>query len=122
MLLRGRRINLRWFKPFGVRAYVLIGPQYVEEHKLSDRQAALCYFVGLDEFQQCYLFIHGTTQRLIRSAFATFMPVTKELLADTAFDPRDSWLPDRDANPIKALHEPPLDGEDGAEGEVDDLP
>ena len=122
ILMRGRRLNLKWFRPFGMKAYVLIGPRYEAEHKLSDRQAALCYFVGLDEFNQCYLFIHGTTQRLIRSAYATFMPTDPALLNTTAFDPRDSWLPDLDADPVAALHEPRVDGEDQDEGLLDELP
>ena len=122
IILRGRRLNLKWFRPFGMKAYVLIGPRYAVEHKLSDRQAAVCYFVGLDEFHQCYLFIHGTTQRLIRSAYATFMPLDPALLNTQAFDPRDSWLPDLDADPVAALHEPRVDGEDLDDGATDDFP
>jgi hypothetical protein len=105
-----------------MRAYVLIGPRYVAEHKLSDRQAALCYFVGLDEFHQCYLFIHGTTQRLIRSAYATFMPTDPTLLSDADFDPRDSWLPDRDADPVAALNEPRLVDDHSMEGDMEEYP
>jgi hypothetical protein len=106
VLFRGRRVNLQWFRPFGVRAYVMILPKYVREHKLSGNQAALCYFVGLDEFQNCFLFIHAETERLIRSVYARFEPIdpaTLSALDSESAALRESWLPDSSALPVEVV-------------------
>jgi hypothetical protein len=61
----------------------------------------------LDEFQNCYLFIHAVTERLIRSVFARFEPVDPATLSAQDLDSaalRDNWLPDSSA-PIAAVAE-----------------